>query len=126
MNPFGNLTDFLPDTFLTPEQLAHKHFDEEAKQQALEGLRSRLSELQDAERVFSEGEAFMAEKTVALKKVQDALVFSRGDETLILQGRAVALWEFVESPKAVRKERLQVERQIQEIEQADAGLSGDE
>lgn len=120
------VSDFLPDAWLTPEQQAHKHFDDEARGQALEGLRARLSELQDAERVFDAGEAFMEGKAVELQRLQDALVFSRGEETLILQGRAVALWEFVKSPQEVHKERLRVEKQIEEIENADAGLAGEE
>ena len=120
------MTDFLPDVVLTPEQKAHKHFDDEARGTALEALRVRLSELQDAERIFAEGEAFMEQKTLELKRLQDALVFSRGEDTLLLQGEAQGLWKFVKLPEATRKERQSVERQIIEIETADAGLPGDE
>ena len=114
------VANLLPDFVLTPEQIAHKHFDDDAKSVALEGLRARLDELRETEAIYENTEPFVRAKAAELQRLQDALVFSRGDETLILQGRAAALFEFVKTPERVRLEIERTEFQISEIE-TDAG-----
>lgn len=111
----------LPESWLTPEQKANRSFDHDHREQALEGLRDRLDELREAEMAYEGIGHFVELKQAELDKIQDALVFSRGDETLILQGRAQGLYEFVKAPERLRTERMRVEMQIADIENPTPG-----
>lgn len=113
--------DLLPDFMLSPQQRAERDLDTENRAIALEGLHARHEELRVAEAAFEGTAAFMEVKAAELRKIQDALVFSRGDETLILQGRAMSLYEFVKTPERIKAERVKVEQQINEIENPTPG-----
>lgn len=115
------MSDFLPDSMVSPEERANRAFDDEAREQALEALHGRHRELVEAELAFDGAEGFMQGKRAELQKVQEALIFSRGETTLLLQGRAGSLWDFVHAPSKIREERIRVEAQIADIENPTPG-----
>jgi hypothetical protein len=115
------MSDLLPDFMVSPEIRAERAFDDEAKGQALDALHARHRELVEAELGFDGAEAFMEGKRSELAKVQEALLFSRGETTLLLQGRGQSLWDFVHAPGKIREERVRVEAQIADIENPTPG-----
>ena len=115
------MTDLLPDFMVSPEARAQRAFDDEAQGQALDALHIQHRELVEAELAFEGADAFMEGKRAELAKVQEALIFSRGETTLLLQGRAMSLWDFVHAPGKIREMRLRVEAQINDIENPTPG-----
>ena len=117
-----SILDVIPDWLkgAGPEAEAHKRFEREEKNHALEAARRRLGELDETIRVYSMVEPFLEAKRRELQQVQDAMVFSKGEETVLLQGRAQALFGFVKVPEEAKREREKVANEIHEME-TDAG-----
>ena len=105
----------MPDFLLTERQRAEREFDDDAKTVALEALQVRLTELTEAEEAFKGCEGFMDTKKAELDHVHLGMLFARGDDLVRLQGRGLALYEFLNTPRMVREERRRVENQISEI-----------
>ena len=107
-----------PSSWLAPERAAEDRVDAEERNREVVALRERLIALKQEEELLALAEPFMDAKAAELKKVQEAVLFSKGEDTLRLQGRGQVLWEFVMMPEKVREERLRVQALL---ETTDAG-----
>ena len=77
---------------------------------------SELEALRSTVALFDGAQELVDAKTAELRSVQDKWIFCADEkEALRLQGRALALWEFVKIPEMARKELPVVKGQIEAL-----------